>query len=251
MTPAEMVREFMTAFGQPVATHALVPPRDVVALRVALVEEEAAELEQAIQRRNRVEVAGEAADLVYVAWGGALDFGVAPEVARLVREGMCGDYGPLADAECFREAAEGEPLDLAEVAMWLAFVIVAAYDAAEDFRVPADLLDEVIGAVHAANMRKVVDGVVLRRPDGKVTKPAGWVGADVAEVLARAESEAASSGPDERWHALTGSCGGCGGDCGCGGCGGALCRRCPARLAQGHWCPPGCGADCEHLRVRS
>lgn len=30
--------------------------------------------------------------------------------------------------------------------------------------------------VHAANMRKVVDGHVYRRPDGQIGKPPGWTG---------------------------------------------------------------------------
>ncbi len=36
--------------------------------------------------------------------------------------------------------------------------------------------DKIFDIVHAANMRKFPDGVVLRREDGKVLKPDGWVG---------------------------------------------------------------------------
>ena len=36
-------------------------------------------------------------------------------------------------------------------------------------------LDPLFHIVHAANMSKVVNGKVLKRADGKVIKPAGWV----------------------------------------------------------------------------
>ena len=36
-------------------------------------------------------------------------------------------------------------------------------------------LDPLFEIVHSANMGKVVDGKVIRRDDGKILKPAGWV----------------------------------------------------------------------------
>ena len=36
--------------------------------------------------------------------------------------------------------------------------------------------DAAWDAVHAANMRKVIDGRVYRRPDGQIGKPPGWYG---------------------------------------------------------------------------
>lgn len=45
-------------------------------------------------------------------------------------------------------------------------------------------LDRVFDIVHGANMQKVVDGKVIRRGDGKILKPEGWV--DPAPLL-RAE----------------------------------------------------------------
>lgn len=35
-------------------------------------------------------------------------------------------------------------------------------------------LEEALRRIHAANMNKLVDGVVNRRADGKVLKPEGW-----------------------------------------------------------------------------
>ena len=35
-------------------------------------------------------------------------------------------------------------------------------------------LDPLFDIVHSANMKKVVNGKVIRRPDGKIMKPEGW-----------------------------------------------------------------------------
>ena len=35
-------------------------------------------------------------------------------------------------------------------------------------------LDTILDIVHNANMKKVVNGKVIRREDGKILKPAGW-----------------------------------------------------------------------------
>jgi len=35
-------------------------------------------------------------------------------------------------------------------------------------------LDPLFEIVHSANMKKVVNGKVIRRPDGKILKPEGW-----------------------------------------------------------------------------
>lgn len=37
--------------------------------------------------------------------------------------------------------------------------------------------------IHQANMRKVVDGKVIRREDGKILKPEGWKPADLFNVV--------------------------------------------------------------------
>lgn len=45
-------------------------------------------------------------------------------------------------------------------------------------------------AVHAANMRKVIDGKVYRREDGQIGKPDGWYGPeeDLSKLWNRAEA---------------------------------------------------------------
>ncbi|MBN3005302.1 nucleoside triphosphate pyrophosphohydrolase family protein [Chromobacterium alkanivorans] len=47
-------------------------------------------------------------------------------------------------------------------------------------------LEDMFREIHAANMRKCVDGKIVRREDGKVLKPAGWQPADKEGVIRRA-----------------------------------------------------------------
>ncbi|NHR06997.1 nucleoside triphosphate pyrophosphohydrolase family protein [Chromobacterium haemolyticum] len=47
-------------------------------------------------------------------------------------------------------------------------------------------LEDMTREIHAANMRKCVDGKIVRREDGKVLKPAGWQPADKEGVIRRA-----------------------------------------------------------------
>lgn len=78
---------------------------------------------------------------------------------------------------------QGAEPDLNGMAQELADVQYVTSGAAVTFGIP---LGAVFAEVHAANMRKAgPDGKVMKRPDGKVVKPDGWRGPDVAGVLAR------------------------------------------------------------------
>ncbi|TDR82830.1 phosphoribosyl-ATP pyrophosphohydrolase [Paludibacterium purpuratum] len=44
-------------------------------------------------------------------------------------------------------------------------------------------------AIHEANLKKCVDGQVVRRADGKVLKPPGWQPADKEGVIRQAKSD--------------------------------------------------------------
>jgi predicted HAD superfamily Cof-like phosphohydrolase len=44
-------------------------------------------------------------------------------------------------------------------------------------------LVDIFKEVHRSNMAKLVDGKVLRRPDGKVQKPAGWTPPNIKAIL--------------------------------------------------------------------
>jgi len=45
------------------------------------------------------------------------------------------------------------------------------------------IFDEAFDEVHRSNMAKLVDGKVLRREDGKVMKPEGWMPPQLARYL--------------------------------------------------------------------
>ncbi|MBX9359259.1 phosphoribosyl-ATP pyrophosphohydrolase, partial [Chromobacterium vaccinii] len=52
-------------------------------------------------------------------------------------------------------------------------------------------LEAMCVAIHDANLRKCVDGKVVRRADGKVLKPEGWRPADKQGVIRDAERSGA------------------------------------------------------------
>jgi len=47
-------------------------------------------------------------------------------------------------------------------------------------------LEAMTDAIHQANLRKQIDGKVVRRADGKILKPEGWQAADKMAVIALA-----------------------------------------------------------------
>lgn len=70
--------------------------------------------------------------------------------------------------------------DLTNLAVELADIIYIACGTAVSYGIP---LDEVFGAIHKANMEKLIDGKVIRREDGKIKKPEGWKPADIEGIL--------------------------------------------------------------------
>ena len=72
----ELVGDFMEAFGQDVLCEPTWPDRDIVDLRVDLIEEELEELEVAIANSDMVEVADALTDLLYVIYGAGHAFGI-------------------------------------------------------------------------------------------------------------------------------------------------------------------------------
>ena len=76
MTNSEKVAEFMTSFGQEVVTKPVFPNKDVMKMRVALIDEELQELKDAIKDRDIVEVADALTDILYVVYGAGHTFGV-------------------------------------------------------------------------------------------------------------------------------------------------------------------------------
>ena len=70
--------------------------------------------------------------------------------------------------------------DIVEIADALADMVYIIYGTAVSYGIP---LDEVLKEVHSSNMKKLVDGKVIRREDGKIMKPAGWSPPDIAAIL--------------------------------------------------------------------
>jgi len=76
MTNFNMVREFMSAFGQEIKPSPELPKKSVQALRVRLIAEELKELREALKDKDIVEVADALADILYVTYGAGLAFGI-------------------------------------------------------------------------------------------------------------------------------------------------------------------------------
>ena len=70
--------------------------------------------------------------------------------------------------------------DIVEISDALADMIYIICGTAVSYGIP---LDDIFEEVHASNMAKLVDGEVIRRPDGKVQKPEGWEPPDIERIL--------------------------------------------------------------------
>jgi predicted HAD superfamily Cof-like phosphohydrolase len=75
-SPLHLVREFHDVFGLASAERPENPPDELVALRQRLLEEEVDELVEAVRGGRLPEVARELADVVYVAYGTAVTYGI-------------------------------------------------------------------------------------------------------------------------------------------------------------------------------
>ena len=70
--------------------------------------------------------------------------------------------------------------DLAQVAKELADLLYVVYGTAVSYGIETL---PVFAEVHRSNMEKAPGGVVTRRADGKVLKPAGWQPPDIARLI--------------------------------------------------------------------
>lgn len=76
MSNFERVADFMEACDQEVVDTPSFPEADIVTLRLALLQEELEELEDAIEARDIVEIADALTDLLYVIYGAGHAFGL-------------------------------------------------------------------------------------------------------------------------------------------------------------------------------
>lgn len=75
----QMVREFHETFGIMVQGTPTVPDEATRRLRIRLIEEEFAELKEALQDEHLPSIAKELADLLYVVYGTAVSYGIDME----------------------------------------------------------------------------------------------------------------------------------------------------------------------------
>ncbi len=76
LTPLESVKEFHVTYGLPVAETPGHPPEDRIELRRSLISEEYWEYDRAVDKRDLVNLAQELADILYVVYGAALEYGI-------------------------------------------------------------------------------------------------------------------------------------------------------------------------------
>ena len=76
MSNFESVKKFMQTFGQEVKIKASFPSEKIVSLRINLINEELAELKQAVQKQDLKEVADALTDILYVTYGAGHAFGI-------------------------------------------------------------------------------------------------------------------------------------------------------------------------------
>ncbi|HLL68977.1 MAG TPA: hypothetical protein VK453_25180 [Micromonosporaceae bacterium] len=182
---ADDVREFHAAFGQPLGP----PPGGVTAeraaLRNALIEEESDELGEAVLAGNLVDIADALADIVYVAYGTALEFGIDLDRAVAYALPYADAYLPISRmmAAVQRLCAATTSRNVPAVAHRLARVARLADLIAARYGIP---LDAVLAEVHRSNMSKLdADGQPVYRADGKVMKSDLYSPPDIAGVLER------------------------------------------------------------------
>ena len=76
MTNFECVKKFMETFGQEIKEKAEFPNDKIITLRYDLIKEELAELKQAIDSQDILEVADALTDILYVTYGAGHAFGI-------------------------------------------------------------------------------------------------------------------------------------------------------------------------------
>jgi len=186
------VRDFHLVFGAYVAEAPGLPDLETRYLRNRLLHEEIVEYLEAEKKNDLVETARELSDILYIICGTAVSYGLntgrdnptisfgwssAPKFpSDEVRQARRADIQKHYDAYEKAETLD----DLGEISNSLQNLMDAVFTCALFYSIP---LLEVFKEVHNANMRKLVDGKVMRREDGKVLKPEGWSPPNIEKAL--------------------------------------------------------------------
>lgn len=90
LTPFEMVKEFHVTYGLPIVEAPAHPSKDRIQLRRDLISEEYWEYDRAVEKGDLVNMAQELADILYVVYGAALEYGIPLDevVAEVHRANM-------------------------------------------------------------------------------------------------------------------------------------------------------------------
>ena len=173
-TALRLVRTFHETFGHPVALSPHVPSARLRQLRIDLIVEEAAELEAAAAKNDRVGVADGLADLIVVIAGAALVWGVEPVSASSTSPSVSGEIPGFITAT---KAQDPEAIAVALGLLW-----DAVETAALVWNIP---LAACVDEVHASNMSKLgADGQPITRPDGKILKGPNYFRPNLVPILA-------------------------------------------------------------------
>jgi predicted HAD superfamily Cof-like phosphohydrolase len=188
-----MLLEFHLAFGATVNTKPTKPSDRDRKMRHALVTEELQETHEALATRDLPEFVDGLIDSLYVLVGSNLTYGfrtVEPiyghpltppafpaEIGQSILTGMIDGMSHVADLVLDPEKTV--PLPVIEMCVnkligdCLNILHICGVDAMHAFV-----------EVHLANMRKLgPDGLPMKREDGKVMKPQGWVAPDIQKVI--------------------------------------------------------------------
>lgn len=188
----QRVAEFHRVFGHPIGESPSLPHPTVRDLRKSLLAEELGEYAAAHAAGDRVQMADALADICYIIAGTCVAYGIAPTVERcfespydqyLPRDPVLDSAMPVLLQGWFidYEAAERSNL-LAWIDLSLMNMITSVFGIAWRLNIP---LNAVFAEVHRSNMAKrMSDGTVRYREDGKVEKPPGWTPPNIAHVLA-------------------------------------------------------------------
>ncbi|MET8430132.1 hypothetical protein [Nocardia sp. NPDC004860] len=192
------VAEFGKAFGVAMLDTPGWPADEDVDLALRLIAEEVAELCAGLESRDMVATVDGIVDVIYVTAGLGLRIGCIPK--KLARIGLLVDVRGVPGWQVYDDSPRvPRPEDFADIcermtevandrylkltAAYVELLISACLPLAAALQLP---LKSLWKEVHASNMRKLVDGKVIRDEGGKVLKPAHWSPPDIAGVLATA-----------------------------------------------------------------
>lgn len=187
------VRDFHIAFGQLVSDIPTLPEESVRNLRQKLLAEEFQEYFDAELEDDLIEIADALGDILYIINGTKVSYGLGnrndldsefsikggrPALPRSIdmREARKSAIKTKYDLYVYAEKSN----DLGNISEALQALTDAVFACSYVYGIP---LFKVFNEIHFSNMAKLVNGKVLKRPDGKVAKPQGWQPPNIASIL--------------------------------------------------------------------